>query len=77
MHESLIQLPASSLQHPVLLTGITGFIAGHLAERLLAEGIPVRGTARRPQHRPSRFRETSKVSPALRSSRPTCSIPPR
>jgi nucleoside-diphosphate-sugar epimerase len=47
------QLPASTpatqaVQHPVLLTGITGFIAGHLAERLLAEDIPVRGTARRP-----------------------------
>ena len=42
------QLPASSFQQPVLLTGITGFIAGHLAERLLAEGVPVRGTARRP-----------------------------
>jgi len=33
---------------PILLTGITGFIAGHLTERLLAEGISVRGTARRP-----------------------------
>ena len=32
---------------PILITGITGFIASHLAERLLAEGIPVRGTARR------------------------------
>ena len=32
---------------PVLLTGITGFIAGHLAERLLSEGLSVRGTARR------------------------------
>lgn len=36
--------------HPItLLTGITGFMAGHLAERLLAEGAAVRGTARRPQ----------------------------
>lgn len=33
----------------VLITGITGFVAGHLAERLLAEGVQVRGTARRPQ----------------------------
>ena len=48
MNEPPIQLPASSNQQPILLTGITGFIAGHLAERLLAEGIPVRGTARQP-----------------------------
>ena len=46
------QLPVSTpgpqaIQQPVLITGITGFIAGHLAERLLREGIPVRGTARR------------------------------
>lgn len=33
---------------PVLITGITGFIASHLAERLLSLGVPVRGTARRP-----------------------------
>ncbi len=33
---------------PVLITGITGFIASHLAERLLSLGAPVRGTARRP-----------------------------
>lgn len=33
---------------PVLITGITGFIGGHLAERLLREGVPVRGLARRP-----------------------------
>ena len=30
------------------ITGITGFIGGHLAERLLAEGMQVRGLARRP-----------------------------
>ena len=30
------------------ITGITGFIGGHLAARLLAEGISVRGLARRP-----------------------------
>ncbi len=36
-------------QPPILLTGITGFIAGRLAERLVAEGAPVRGTARRPE----------------------------
>jgi len=33
---------------PVLITGITGFIGGHLAERLLREGVSVRGIARRP-----------------------------
>jgi nucleoside-diphosphate-sugar epimerase len=32
----------------VLITGVNGFIAGHLAERLLREGWRVRGTARRP-----------------------------
>jgi nucleoside-diphosphate-sugar epimerase len=32
----------------VLVTGITGFIGGHLAERLLGQGIAVRGLARRP-----------------------------
>jgi nucleoside-diphosphate-sugar epimerase len=46
---SNLQLPASSFQQPVLITGLTGFIASHLAERLLAEGIPVRGTARHPE----------------------------
>jgi nucleoside-diphosphate-sugar epimerase len=35
---------------PVLITGINGFIASHLAERLLASGAPVRGTARRLPH---------------------------
>ena len=48
MNEPPSQLPASSFEGPVLLTGITGFIAGHLAERLLAGGVRVRGTARRP-----------------------------
>ncbi len=53
MSESPVEHPASTpatqaIQQPVLLTGLTGFIAGHLAERLLAEGIPVCGTARRP-----------------------------
>jgi len=38
----------SNTQYPTLITGATGFIAGHLIERLLAEGAPVRGTARRP-----------------------------
>ena len=34
---------------PVLITGINGFVASHLAERLLREGQPVRGLARRPE----------------------------
>ena len=33
----------------VLITGITGFIGSHLAERLLVEGVAVRGLARRPE----------------------------
>ena len=40
--------PAFRLSHPVLITGVNGFIAGHLAERLLGEGCKVRGTVRRP-----------------------------
>ena len=51
---------ASNLQSPILITGIGGFIASHLAERLLAEGVPVRGTARRTQT--FEVSETSKVS---------------
>jgi nucleoside-diphosphate-sugar epimerase len=34
---------------PVFITGINGFIASHLAERLLAGSVPVRGTVRRPE----------------------------
>ena len=34
---------------PILITGVGGFIASHLAERLLREGQPVRGLARRPE----------------------------
>ncbi|MGE5603069.1 MAG: NAD-dependent epimerase/dehydratase family protein [Nitrososphaerales archaeon] len=33
----------------VLITGINGFIASHLAERLVRQGSPVRGTARQPE----------------------------
>ena len=50
MSESANQPSLSAINHQplaVLLTGITGFIAGHLAERLLAGGVRVRGTARR------------------------------
>jgi nucleoside-diphosphate-sugar epimerase len=32
----------------ILITGINGFIAGHLSERLLCLGVKVRGTVRRP-----------------------------
>lgn len=35
--------------HLVLITGVNGFIASHLAERLLQQGVAVRGTARRPE----------------------------
>ncbi|MBM4459424.1 MAG: NAD-dependent epimerase/dehydratase family protein [Chloroflexi bacterium] len=61
---SSFQSPISNLQSPTLLTGVTGFIAGHLAERLLAEGVRVRGTARRPETFTQTFEvsETSKVS---------------
>ncbi|PKO21459.1 MAG: hypothetical protein CVU38_14615 [Chloroflexi bacterium HGW-Chloroflexi-1] len=49
MNQSLsFQSSIPDTQYPVLITGIAGFIAGHLAERLLAEGTPVRGLARRP-----------------------------
>ena len=41
-------LGAKDLVVLVGFTGITGFIGGHLAERLLAEGQQVRGLARRP-----------------------------
>jgi 2-alkyl-3-oxoalkanoate reductase len=34
---------------PVCITGVNGFIAGHLAERLAGQGVAVRGVARRPQ----------------------------
>jgi len=41
--------PAFRFPRPILITGANGFIAGHLAERLLREGCRVRGTARRPE----------------------------
>ena len=36
-----------SVEAPALVTGATGFIGGHLAERLAADGVPVTGTGRR------------------------------
>jgi len=45
---SSFQPSISNTQYPILLTGIAGFIAGRLAERLLRERAPVRGLARRP-----------------------------
>lgn len=59
MSKSNFQPPTSNLQ-PILLTGITGFIAGRLAERLVAEGATVRGTARRARQTFA-VSETSKV----------------
>jgi nucleoside-diphosphate-sugar epimerase len=38
---------ADRLALPVLITGANGFVAGHLAERLLHEGCRVRGAVRR------------------------------
>ena len=35
-------------RHDVLMTGVNGFIASHLAEHLLQRNVRVRGTARRP-----------------------------
>lgn len=35
-------------RQPILITGITGFIGGHLARRMLASGVPVRGLSRAP-----------------------------
>jgi nucleoside-diphosphate-sugar epimerase len=61
MNESPTQLPASSFQQPVLITGANGFIASHLVERLLAAGISVRGTTRRPPEETDDISATSKV----------------
>ena len=36
------------MRDPILITGITGFIGSHLAERLLEKGVKVRGVVRRP-----------------------------
>lgn len=37
------------MKKPILITGINGFIGSHLAERLLKEGMQVRGIVRRPK----------------------------
>ena len=34
---------------PVALTGATGFLGSHIAEALLAAGLPVRGVVRNPE----------------------------
>jgi nucleoside-diphosphate-sugar epimerase len=65
MNQPPNQLPASSFQSPTLITGVGGFIASHLAERLLREGVRVRGTARQTFE----VSETSKVSFASKVSR--------
>jgi nucleoside-diphosphate-sugar epimerase len=41
----------------VLVTGATGFLGGHLCRRLLAEGVIVRGTVRRPRPSLDELRE--------------------
>ncbi|MHB1581563.1 MAG: SDR family oxidoreductase, partial [Acidithiobacillus sp.] len=46
-----------SSESPSLVTGATGFIGGHLAERLLAMGQPLRLLVRDP----------SRLSPLLRN----------
>ncbi|HEX9118434.1 MAG TPA: NAD-dependent epimerase/dehydratase family protein [Anaerolineae bacterium] len=42
----------AGLPEKVLITGAGGFIAGHLAERLLGLGVAVRGLVRRPESAP-------------------------
>lgn len=56
--------PAPGPASPVLITGITGFVAGHLAERLLAAGVAVRGTARRPAAADRLARLAAEIVPA-------------
>ena len=45
----------------VLLTGITGFVGSHLAERLVADGLEVHGIAFEPQPHPNLAAIASKV----------------
>ncbi len=59
--------PANPIPHtsyPILISGISGFIASHLAERLLRERAPVRGTARR-RGKAFEVSEISKASSGL------------
>lgn len=48
-HQMTQAIQSTTIPSPVLITGIAGFIAGHLAERLLREGLSVRGLVRRPE----------------------------
>ncbi len=43
------QAPASPDDSPWLVSGVTGFMGGHLAEYLLDQGVPVRAFARSPE----------------------------
>ena len=47
----------------VLITGVTGFMGSHLAERLLAEGVAVRGLARRPASAAFLARQGAEIVP--------------
>ncbi|MBE2235956.1 MAG: NAD(P)-dependent oxidoreductase [Anaerolinea sp.] len=47
----------------VLITGVTGFMGSHLAERLLAEGVAVRGLARRPADAAFLARQGAEIVP--------------
>jgi len=46
-----------------LITGVTGFMGSHLAERLLAEGVAVRGLARRPASAAFLARQGAEIVP--------------
>lgn len=47
----------------VLITGVTGFMGSHLAERLLADGVAVRGLARRPASAAFLARQGAEIVP--------------
>ncbi|XTI73127.1 NAD-dependent epimerase/dehydratase family protein [Acidithiobacillus sp. AC3] len=46
---------------PVLVTGATGFIGGHLAQRLLGEGLPVRLLVRDPQRLSAELQQGAQI----------------
>ena len=46
-------IPIIAMSELVLLTGISGFIAKHIALKLLQKGYNVRGTIRKPEHEES------------------------